>query len=77
VSVIRKYYKLALGYLLIVLGFIGLFVPVLQGILFLTVGSLLLSTHSKTFRKLKDRIKVKYPQAYAYVKSRIPRDRSR
>ena len=76
-SVLRKYSKLALGYLLIVLGFIGLFVPILQGILFLTLGSLLLSTHSTTFKKLKDRIKVKYPQAYAYVKSRIHRDRDR
>ena len=57
-SLLKKYYKLVLGYLLIVLGFIGLFVPILQGILFLTMGSLLLSTHSKTFRKLTDRIKV-------------------
>lgn len=73
----KKYYRLAFGYLLIVLGFIGLFVPILQGILFLTMGTVLLSTHSKAFRKLKERVRVKYPQAYAYVKARIPKDRGR
>ena len=72
---LRKYYKLALGYLLIVLGFIGLFVPVLQGVLFLAMGSILLSSHSKTFGKLKERIKAKYPGAYAYVKARVPQNR--
>jgi uncharacterized membrane protein YbaN (DUF454 family) len=76
-SIIKKYYKLALGYLLIILGFIGLFVPILQGILFLTMGTVLLSTHSKAFYKLKERIKAKYPQTYAYVKARIPKDRGR
>ena len=73
--VLRKYYRVALGYVFIVLGFIGLFVPVLQGILFLAMGSLLLSTHSKTFAKLKERMKAKYPGAYACVKARIPKDR--
>jgi uncharacterized membrane protein YbaN (DUF454 family) len=41
-----RYGKITLGMLLLVLGFVGLFLPFLQGILFLIMGLSLLSTES-------------------------------
>jgi uncharacterized membrane protein YbaN (DUF454 family) len=56
------------GYILIVLGIIGLFTPFLQGILFLSIGSAILSSQSKTFRKIKNRIEKKYPRLFACLR---------
>lgn len=41
-----RYGKITLGVLLLMLGFVGLFLPFLQGILFLVMGLSLLSTES-------------------------------
>lgn len=38
--------KITVGVLLVVLGIVGLFLPVLQGVLFLVMGLSLLSTES-------------------------------
>lgn len=68
---IKKFSKLLVGYLLIVLGIIGLFTPILQGVLFLALGTMILSSQSPAFRKLLDRIKTKYPNFYAALLSRM------
>ena len=47
--------RLATGWLLIVVGVIGLFLPVLQGILFILSGLAVLSTESRWARALLDR----------------------
>ena len=70
-QVIKKYYKLIIGYIFLVLGVLGLFLPVLQGILFLAIGAVILSKESPTFHKLKEKIKAKYPNFYNSLRSRI------
>jgi len=70
-QVIKKYYKLVIGYFFIVLGILGLFLPILQGILFLAIGAMILSKESPTFHKLKEKIKTKYPKFYNSIRSKI------
>ncbi len=52
---------LALGYGFLVLGFIGLFLPILQGVLFIVVGLLILSRHAAWAERLLARLKARYP----------------
>ena len=40
---VKRVFILALGWTFIVLGILGLFLPILQGILFLLIGFILLS----------------------------------
>jgi uncharacterized membrane protein YbaN (DUF454 family) len=49
---IRHYLVLALGWIFVFLGILGLFLPILQGILFLCVGAVLLSSESPRVRLL-------------------------
>ena len=68
---LKKYYKLVIGYTFVVLGVLGLFLPVLQGILFLAIGAMILSKESPAFYKLKEKIKAKYPKLYNSIRSKI------
>ncbi len=52
---------LALGWGFILFGIVGLFLPVLQGILFLLIGLALLSSESKTARRILERLRARYP----------------
>ena len=45
----------------LVLGFLGLFLPVLQGVLFLLVGVYLLSRESSWARLLRQKFRRRYP----------------
>ncbi len=56
-----KLAMLGLGYVFLVLGVLGLFLPVLQGVLFLTVGLLILSRHAPWAERLLARLKARYP----------------
>lgn len=49
------------GWGFIFLGILGLFLPILQGILFLLVGLFLLSEESPWARKMLDKLKAKFP----------------
>ena len=53
--------KIAGGLGFLGLGFVGLFLPVLQGVLFLLVGLTILSTESRRVRRLRDEIKRRHP----------------
>jgi uncharacterized protein len=53
---------IATGWLFILLGIIGLFLPVLQGILFLLVGLVILSTEYHWARKLLRRVEARFPK---------------
>ena len=52
--------KIAVGVLLLILGVIGLFLPFLQGVLFLVMGLTLLSTESRRAKEwlhyIQDRV---------------------
>lgn len=53
---------LGLGYGLLVLGVLGLFLPVLQGVLFLIVGLIILSRHAPWAERLLARLKARFPR---------------
>jgi uncharacterized protein len=51
-----------LGYTFLVLGVLGLFLPFLQGFLFLFVGLIILSRHAPWARRLLDNIRSRHPK---------------
>jgi uncharacterized protein YqgC (DUF456 family) len=56
----KRYLRLGLGSLLIMVGFIGLFVPVVQGLLLIGIGTALLSKESERVRMIVERIKKRW-----------------
>ncbi len=78
-SLKRKLYLVG-GTFFVILGVLGLFLPILQGVLFLFVGLVLLSKGSSRVRAFKQRFKRRYPrwgakieQAEAWAKEMPPR----
>jgi uncharacterized membrane protein YbaN (DUF454 family) len=59
---VKRYAILILGWVFIFLGILGLFLPILQGILFLTIGLILLSRESVGAAAKLDWLKTKYPR---------------
>ncbi len=58
---------LVLGWAFIVLGIAGLFLPVLQGILFLLIGLIILSTEYVWAHKLLAKMKARFPKIGAHA----------
>ena len=52
-----------LGWALVILGIVGLFVPILQGILFILLGLWVLSRHSRAARRCLLKMRRKFPAA--------------
>jgi uncharacterized membrane protein YbaN (DUF454 family) len=65
---IKRIVALIIGWTLIVVGVVGLFVPILQGILFILLGLYVLSRESTTARRMLDRLRARYPKAYDKMK---------
>jgi len=59
---VKHYVLLGLGWLFILLGVAGLFLPVLQGVLFLCIGLILLSRRSPRVRWLVRRAGRRWPK---------------
>ena len=57
-----RFVILASGWMFIVLGILGLFLPILQGILFLAIGAYLLSLESPMARRVIARMRRRYPK---------------
>jgi uncharacterized membrane protein YbaN (DUF454 family) len=55
------------GWSFILLGIVGLFLPILQGILFLLIGLLVLSKESRFAKDLLHRIEKRYPDQHRKV----------
>jgi uncharacterized membrane protein YbaN (DUF454 family) len=53
--------KITLGLILLPLGVVGLFLPFLQGVLFLLVAVALLSSEIPYVARLRDRARSRYP----------------
>lgn len=53
------------GWFFIVLGILGLFLPILQGVLFLATGFYLLSLESPWAKRLMQRFEARYPRSAA------------
>jgi uncharacterized membrane protein YbaN (DUF454 family) len=62
-----------LGWLFVVLGLLGLFLPLLQGILFLVIGLTLLSARYAFARRLLDKARQRYPAEYGKVEETYDR----
>ncbi len=58
----KRWAILIAGWFFIFLGILGLFLPFLQGILFLVIGLLLLAQVQHWPRRLLDRLKRRYPK---------------
>ena len=59
ISRARKAFDWIAGLSLILLGIVGLFVPVLQGILFIFAGLAILASHSPLARRIQDTLKAR------------------
>jgi uncharacterized membrane protein YbaN (DUF454 family) len=53
----------ALGYAFLVLGVFGLFLPFLQGFLFILIGLIILARHAEWAHRLLERFKAQHPKA--------------
>lgn len=64
------------GWLFIVVGIAGLFLPVLQGILFLLIGLFILSTQYEWAHRLLHRLRERFPRiAEQFDKAKAKADR--
>lgn len=57
----RRLYLVA-GWTFFVLGILGLFLPILQGVLFLLIALIFLAKAQPRFRLLKQRFRKRYPK---------------
>jgi len=63
----KKILRHVLGWFLVALGIIGLFLPFLQGILFILLGMIILGPEIPLFRRLLSKIKRRYPLLFEKV----------
>lgn len=61
---VKKIAIYVVGWFFILLGIVGLFLPILQGILFIAVGLLILSKESRWAKKMFVRLRRRYPKQY-------------
>ncbi|MGH7831572.1 MAG: PGPGW domain-containing protein [Candidatus Binatia bacterium] len=64
-AVIKRFCKLLLGWVLLLLGIGGLFLPLLQGVLFIFLGVALLSSESEWVRRGLEALKNRFPRQAA------------
>jgi uncharacterized membrane protein YbaN (DUF454 family) len=67
VSAIKKVGLLIIGWFFIVLGIFGLFLPILQGILFIMIGLAILSSRSETIKRFLRHLEERYPHHHKRV----------
>jgi hypothetical protein len=59
---LKRPVMLTLGYGFLVLGVLGMFLPILQGFLFLAIGLAILARHAAWARLLRRRLVARYPR---------------
>lgn len=64
---IKKIALIILGWLFIFVGIIGLFLPFLQGILFIMIGLAILSSRSETIKRFLKHIEERHPQHHERI----------
>lgn len=69
----KKFRRHAFGWFFILLGFVGLFLPILQGILFLIIGVIILAPEIPLFRKILDKLEKRYPAVFEQATSFLKR----
>ena len=68
-SSLKRIALLGLGWLFVILGIIGLVLPVLQGMLFLLIGLLILAKEYRWARRLITRVRIGFPQVDRWLTS--------
>jgi uncharacterized membrane protein YbaN (DUF454 family) len=58
---------IGVGYGFLALGVLGLFLPILQGVLFLVIGLLILSRHAPWAERLLARLAERHPRLYFVI----------
>jgi uncharacterized protein len=66
---VKRIGVLILGWFFVGLGIIGLFLPILQGILFIMIGLAFLSSRSAAIRRLHDYLERRYPDHYQRIET--------
>lgn len=67
-EIVRHYLILVAGWVFLILGIAGLFLPFLQGILFILIGLSLLSHEYHWAREILIRLKRRYPKIHKKFK---------
>lgn len=65
---IKRIGVLIVGWVFIVLGILGLFLPILQGILFIIIGLAILSSRSEVIKRFLNYLEGRYPQHHERTK---------
>ena len=73
----KRILRHVLGWFFVVLGIAGLFLPLLQGILFILVGVIILAPEIPLFRKLLSELQRRYPLAFEKVEQLRKKYRSK
>lgn len=69
----KKVYRYFFGWFFILLGIIGLFLPILQGILFLVIGTIILAPAVPFFSRILVKLENKYPDIFEQAKRLLHR----
>src|SRR5574340_591656 len=64
----KRVVRQAAGWFFLVLGVIGLFLPILQGALFILVGVIILARDVPFFHKVHIKLEARYPALFARAK---------
>jgi uncharacterized membrane protein YbaN (DUF454 family) len=64
----KKVYRHVFGWFFILLGIVGLFLPVLQGILFLFIGAIILAPDVPFFHRVIEKLEKRYPDTFDQAK---------
>jgi uncharacterized membrane protein YbaN (DUF454 family) len=62
-----RFASIGIGYGFLVLGVLGLFLPVLQGFLFLAIGLLILSRHAPWAQRVLLWLKLRHPRLHHVI----------
>jgi uncharacterized membrane protein YbaN (DUF454 family) len=65
-SAFRHHARITVGIIFIILGILGLILPILQGVLNLSIAVWLLAPYIPFLKKALDRLYKKYPSIYQY-----------
>jgi uncharacterized membrane protein YbaN (DUF454 family) len=66
---IKRIGLLIVGWVCVGLGVIGLFLPFVQGILFILIGLAILSSRSELIRRFLRRLEERYPHLHEHVEN--------
>ncbi len=64
---VKRWLVLGLGWTFILLGIVGLFLPLLQGILFLAIGLVILSSEYAWAHNLLQKVRSRFPRFVSHV----------